>query len=64
MVNSLQEAYPGVAAIVETDLNFAQVTFELYKILGKNKIELFFQVDLGEGVEIVARTELSNIASR
>ena len=26
MVKSLQEAYPGVAAIVETDLNLAQVT--------------------------------------
>ena len=25
MVKSLQEAYPGVAAIVETDLNLAQV---------------------------------------
>ena len=26
MVKSLKEAYPGVAVIIETDLNFAQVT--------------------------------------
>ena len=26
IVKSLQEAYPGVAVIIETDLNFAQVT--------------------------------------
>jgi len=45
MVKSLHEAYPGVAAIVETDLNLSQV-------------------DLGKGVEIVASTELSIIASR
>ena len=35
MVKSLHEAYPGVAAIVETDLNLSQVTFELSKILRK-----------------------------
>ena len=35
MVESLHEAYPGVAAIVETDLNLAQVTFDLSNILGK-----------------------------
>ena len=33
MVKSLQEAYPGVAAIVETDLNVAQVTCTIVQIL-------------------------------
>ena len=32
MVKSLQEAYPGVAAIVETDLNLAEVTCAVSKI--------------------------------
>ena len=35
VVKSLQDAYPGVATIVESDQNLTQVTFELSKILGK-----------------------------
>ena len=66
MVKSLQEAYPGVAAIVETDLNLAQVTCAMSKKFSNVHDIMSFQasLDFGEGVEILAPAELSRVASR
>ena len=66
MLKSLQEAYPGVAAIVETDLNLAQVTCAMSKRIRNVHDIMSFQasLDFGEGVEILAPAKLSRVASR